>query len=62
MPRLFLTNKDVQRIIGKGASAAQKLIKEIKTKTNKPKFSPITVEEFCNFTGLSLHLVLKELE
>lgn len=62
MGRLILSNKDVQEIIGKGPSAAQALIKKVKDKYAKPKFTQVTVEEFCGFTGMSIDLVLRMLK
>ncbi|MHA4893297.1 hypothetical protein ACXZ1K_00995 [Pedobacter sp. PWIIR3] len=62
MSRLFLTNKDVQKVIGKGQSAAQRMINLIKKKYARPKFDNITVVDFSNHTGLSVELILKVLE
>lgn len=52
MSGLFLSNKDVQRITGKGSSAAQVLISKIKASVGKPKYVNITLREFCRYTGL----------
>jgi hypothetical protein len=61
MKRLFLSNKDVQIITGRGRSATQYLVSAIKLKINKQKYQPLTVPEFCEYMGLSPDLVLAQL-
>ncbi|PTS94652.1 hypothetical protein DBR11_22775 [Pedobacter sp. HMWF019] len=62
MARLFVYTKDVQVLTGKGRTAAQKLVAAIKAKLNKNRNDNLTVEEFCRYTGLTLGLVLEQLE
>lgn len=61
MSRLFIYTKDVQRITGKGRTAAQKLISIIKNKFSKTRSEQINVVEFCSHTGLPTRLVLEQL-
>lgn len=61
MTRLFLYTKDVQLLTGKGRTASLKVIAAIKNKCSKTKHQQITVEEFCAFTGLTLELVIAQL-
>lgn len=61
MSRLLLNNKDVQRITGKGRSAAQYLVSAIKLKINKSKYHQLTIHEFCEYMGLNMDLVLTRL-
>jgi len=62
MARLFVYTKDVQVLTGKGRTAAQKLIATIKAELNKGRKDLVTVEEFCRYTGLTLGLVLEQLQ
>ncbi len=61
MSRLFMYTKDVQKLTGKGRTAAQKIIAVIKRRFSKSSREQITVEEFCKHTGLTLDLVLAQL-
>jgi len=62
MARLFVYTKDVQVLTGKGRTAACRLIMAIKKAMDKQNNLPITVEEFCEYTGLKLDLVLEQLK
>ncbi len=62
MSRLFIYTKDVQVLTGKGRTAAHKLIMTIKKSLDKQKYLPLTVQEFCLYTGLSLDLVMEQLK
>jgi len=62
MSRLFIYTKDVQLLTGKGKTAAHRLIMDIKKSLDKQKFVPLTVQEFCEYTGLSLAVVVEHLK
>jgi hypothetical protein len=50
--RIVIYAKDVMNITGRKERAARKLIARIKKKYKKEKGEFISVEEFCEFTGL----------
>lgn len=62
MSRLFIYTKDVQVLTGKGKTAAHRLIMAIKKSLDKQKYLPLTVQEFCEYTGLSLDIVVERLK
>ncbi len=55
--RLYIYTKDVIRITGKGKSASQALIRNIKKALNKRPDCSITVIEFCEVQGLKVEEV-----
>ncbi|MEJ2880293.1 hypothetical protein [Pedobacter sp. GR22-6] len=61
MARLFLSNKDVQRLSGKAATAAQRLINEVRKSCGKGRYQQITVQDFAKFTGLDPGLIMEQL-
>lgn len=56
-PRICIYTKDVVRITGKGERASRKLLEKIKKDLAKTENQFITVEEFCQFTGLKIEQV-----
>ena len=52
MNRLCIYTKDVQWITGKSERQSRNIINAIKQKLNKDKNQLVTIEEFCNHTGL----------
>jgi hypothetical protein len=56
--RVCIYPKDVQRITGKSYSSARLLLIEIIKHLNKQEHQFITIEEFCDYTGLKLIQVL----
>ena len=50
--RIVIYAKDVINITGRKERTARKLLAQIRKKYNKQRGEFITVEEFCNFTGL----------
>jgi hypothetical protein len=62
MARLFVSTKDVQILTGKGKTAAHRLIMAIKKSFDKQKYLPLTVQEFCEYTGLPLDIVVEQLK
>lgn len=60
--RICIYAKDVVNITGRKERAAWKLLAQIRTKYNKKKGQFVTVEEFCEHTGISREIVKPFLE
>ena len=52
MKRVVIYPKDVQRITGKSERYGRMLLKQIKTKLDKENHQFVTIDEFCQFTGI----------
>lgn len=50
--RIVIYPKDVQNITGRKERSARKLISDIRIKLGKSKEEFITINDFCNHTGL----------
>jgi hypothetical protein len=61
MNRLCIYPKDIQVITGRSDRYGRNLIKKIKDHFKKEQHQFVTVEEFCQFTGLQLEAVAKQL-
>lgn len=57
MERLCIYPKDVQVVTGKSERYGRSLIREIKKKFSKENHQLVTIEEFCNYTGISVNSV-----
>jgi hypothetical protein len=57
MERLCIYPKDVQVVTGKSERYGRSLIREIKKKFSKESHQLVTIEEFCNYTGISINSV-----
>ena len=55
--RVVIYPKDVQRITGKSYRTSRLLLIDIKKHFNKEEYQFITIEEFCQYTGLKIELV-----
>lgn len=55
--RICIYTKDIMRITGRSESYSRVLLSKIKTSLKKEEHQFITVEEFCQFTGLKLDQV-----
>ncbi|MFY7963892.1 MAG: hypothetical protein ACOVO1_03250 [Chitinophagaceae bacterium] len=55
--RLCVYPKDVQRITGKSERYSRMLLQKIKDTLSKQEHQFISVEEFCNYTGLKMEQV-----
>jgi Fic family protein len=55
--RIIIYPKDIQRITGKSDRYGRQLLNKIKQKFSKEPHQFVTIEEFCQFTGLSLEQV-----
>lgn len=61
MERLCIYPKDVQVVTGRSERYGRKLISQIKKKFSKESHQLVSVEEFCNYTGLERESVVKQL-
>ncbi len=52
MERLCIYPKDIQIVTGKSERYGRNLIKKIKDAVSKQDHQFITIDEFCNYTGL----------
>ncbi len=55
--RICIYPKDIMRITGKSERYSRKLLEKIKIKLAKEDHQFITVQEFCQFTGLKTEQV-----
>ena len=61
MNRLCIYPKDIMVITGKSDRYGRYLIKRIKEYFNKEQHQVVTMEEFCQYMGLQLDEVAKQL-
>ena len=57
--RLCIYPKDVMKITGKSETYSRTLLAKIKASLNRPPHQFITIEEFCQYTGLETEKVLE---
>lgn len=57
MQRLCIYPKDVQRITGRSERYSRNLIRRIMQELNKKEHQFVSVQEFCQFTGLEYEKV-----
>lgn len=57
--RICIYPKDVQNITGRKDKTARRLLNKIKEKLGKTKDSFVTVQEFCQHTGITQEEVSK---
>jgi hypothetical protein len=50
--RACIYPKDIERITGKSYRQSTRIFNNIKAEFNKPKNSLVSIEEFCQYTGL----------
>ena len=55
--RICIYPKDIVRITGKSERYGRKLIEKIRKEYSKTEYQFISVEEFCQFTGLKIEQV-----
>ncbi len=58
---MIIYPKDVQRITGKSNRYGRQLLNKIKTQLSKEPHQFVSVEEFCQFTGLASEQVIQYL-
>jgi hypothetical protein len=56
--RIIIYPKDVQRITGKSDRYGRQLLNKIRQQFSKEPHQFVSVEEFCQFTGLSSEQVI----
>ncbi|MBN8565644.1 MAG: hypothetical protein J0M25_02755 [Flavobacteriales bacterium] len=56
--RVCIYPKDVQRITGKSYRSSRLLLLEVKKHFNKLEHQLISIDEFCDFTGLKREEVI----
>ena len=61
MERICIYPKDIQLITGKSQRYGRLVIQKIKEKYAKEKKQLVTVEEFCNYSGLKYDYVLNSI-
>jgi len=57
--RLCIYAKDICLITGKGQKFAQKLLRDIRFVYQKEEHQFVTVQEFSDYTGIGMELILK---
>lgn len=57
MERLCIYPKDVQVVTGKSERYGRSLIRQIKKKFSKENHQLVTIDEFCQYTGLCISSV-----
>ena len=55
--RIIVYPKDVQRITGRSEKYGRILLKKIKQEFSKKEHQFVTVEEFSQYTGLSMEMI-----
>lgn len=53
MPRICIYPKDVAILTGRSYDAAKRLVRRARQAAGKPAGSLVTVQDFCQLTGLS---------
>ncbi|WP_157893329.1 thioredoxin domain-containing protein [Salegentibacter sediminis] len=61
MNRLCIYSHDVAQIMGISLKSAQKKLRLIRTHYHKEKHQCVTIDEFCEFTGLNTLRVYNEI-
>ena len=61
MDRLCIYPKDIQVVTGRSERYGRVLIRKIKQNLAKQNHQFVTIEEFCNYTGLSYQVVKQKL-
>ena len=57
--RVCIYPKDIQRITGKSYRQSTRILNEIRKSLRKPKNSLVSIEEFCEYTGLKYEHVIE---
>lgn len=62
MERICIYPKDVQIVTGRSETYGRSLIRQIKKKLSKSKHQFVSIDEFCNHTGLEKTSILATLK
>lgn len=57
--RIIIYSKDIQQLTGKSDRASRTLLQKIRIKIGKGKTQAITIQEFCEYLGLSEEKVIQ---
>ncbi|MEI6595530.1 MAG: hypothetical protein WCO28_08195 [Bacteroidota bacterium] len=57
--RIIIYSKDIQLLTGKSDRASRTLLQKIRIKIGKGKDQAITIQEFCEYLGLSEEKVMQ---
>ncbi|RBA27447.1 hypothetical protein [Flavobacterium tibetense] len=57
--RVCIYPKDIQRITGKSYRQSIRIFNQIRKSLRKPKNSLVSIEEFCEYTGLKYEHVIE---
>ena len=57
LKRVCIYPKDIQRITGKSYRQSTRMIQQIKASYQKEEEQLVTIDEFCDFTGINQDLV-----
>ena len=57
MKRLYICPKDVELLMGKSDRQSRRLVQQIKQYFGKERHQFLTLEEFCQYTGLRVERV-----
>lgn len=55
--RICIYPKDIQRITGKSYRQSVRVLQKLREDNNKPKNSLVSIEDFCQYTGLKYEQV-----
>lgn len=58
---IFINAQQVAGLIGKCLRSAQRLLAKIRKAVNRLPYRPVTVQEFCTYTGAPVEIVLRYL-
>ena len=53
MPRICIYPKDVAQLTGRSYDAAKRLVRRARQAAGKPVGTLVSVQDFCQFTGLN---------
>jgi len=59
--RIVVYAKDVQRLTGKSAKSSRDLYNKIRQFKGKAKHQLVSIEDFAEFTGISINLIIQHL-
>ena len=54
MPRICIYPKDVAQLTGRSYDAAKRLVRRAREAAGKPARALVSVQDFCQFTGLDV--------
>ena len=62
MKRITIYPKDIMLLTGKSERYSREILKQIKILCKKEKHQLVSIEEFCNYIGLSLEEVERKIK